>query len=394
MEQGLTYKKKPKVAIIGAGPAGCMCGITIAKDCDVTFFDISEPLKTLLPTGGGRCNLAHAEYDFKELAKAYPRGEKFLYSVFSKFSTYDTLEFFESIGVKTYAQDDGRIFPITNSAADVRNKLLAQLKSAKFLKEKVVDVKKVSDKFYVSTVNNNKYIYDIVVIAIGTHFGFQFLNKLPHKLYDLKPSLCGLVTKEDFSTLKGVVLKDVLIKNGNMMLEGDMLFTDSGVSGPVIFELSSINSRVGYPYSCKIKLIKNIVNFEDSLNVNRNMALKKLLSEILPKSFVKFFLNSLNIDLELKCKSLNSNSKGLLLESLNGFLITVMGAKNGGETVFSGGVNLDEITSNFESKMIDNLYFCGEILDIDGFCGGYNLQNCWSSGTLVGLNIVKTMCSM
>ena len=93
MEQGLTYKKKPKVAIIGAGPAGCMCGITIAKDCDVTFFDISEPLKTLLPTGGGRCNLAHAEYDFKELAKAYPRGEKFLYSVFSKFSTYDTLKY-------------------------------------------------------------------------------------------------------------------------------------------------------------------------------------------------------------------------------------------------------------------------------------------------------------
>ncbi len=390
MEQGLTCKKKTKVAIIGAGPAGCMCGITIVKDCDVTFFDMGEPLKTLLPTGGGRCNLAHAEYDFKQLAKAYPRGEKFLYSVFSKFSTYDTIDFFEKIGVKTYAQDDGRIFPVSNSAADVRYKLLEQLKEAKFLKEKVVDVKKVSDKFYISTANN-KYIYDVVVIAIGTHNGLQFLRKLPHKLSELKPALCGLITKDDFSTLKGVVLKDLIVKYENITLEGDMLFTDKGVSGPVIFELSSINSRVVYPYSFKIKLIKNLEDFEKALNINTNRTLKNVLSDFLPKSFVKFFLKFLNIDSELKCKSITSNTKGLLLKSLDDFLITVEGTKKGGETVFSGGLNLDEITSNFESKLINNLYFCGEILDIDGFCGGYNLQNCWSSGVLVGLNILKAM---
>ena len=100
-----------KIAIIGGGPAGCMCAYFLQNNFDVTVFDKSEPLKTLLPTGGGRCNLAHAQYDFKELAKNYPRGEKFLYSVFSKFSTQDTIDFFKQIDVETYTQDDFRIFP-------------------------------------------------------------------------------------------------------------------------------------------------------------------------------------------------------------------------------------------------------------------------------------------
>lgn len=391
MEQGLTYKKKPKVAIIGAGPAGCMCGITIIKDCDVTFFDMHEPLKTLLPTGGGRCNLAHAEYDFKQLAKAYPRGEKFLYSVFSRFSTYDTLDFFKGIGVETYTQDDGRIFPVSNSSADVRKKFLEKLINANFIKEKVIDVKKFDNKFYVSTSDNNKYIYDFVVVAIGTHYGLQFLNKMPHSVSELKPALCGLITNDDFSTLKGVVLKNVLLKNGKITLEGDLLFTDFGLSGPIIFELSSINSRVGYPYSCKIKFIKDIENFEKALEYSKDKTLKNVLSEYLPKSFVKFFLDFININPELKCKNISANTKVLLLECLSSFSVTFNGARNGYETVFSGGVNLDEITSNFESKLIKNLYFCGEILDIDGFCGGYNLQNCWSSGALAGMSILKAM---
>ena len=103
---------KGNIAIIGAGASGCMCAYFLLKaGADVTLFDFGEPLRTLLPTGGGRCNLAHAEFDFRELAKNYPRGEKFLYSVFSRFSTADTIELFENIGVKTYIQENGRIFP-------------------------------------------------------------------------------------------------------------------------------------------------------------------------------------------------------------------------------------------------------------------------------------------
>ena len=388
MEQGLTYK--PKVAIIGAGPAGCMCGITLANDCDVTLFDVSKPLLTLLATGGGRCNLAHDEFNFKELAHSYPRGEKFLYSPFSKFSTADTLEFFENIGVKTYTQDDGRIFPVSNSAKDVRAKMLSQLKNAKFLQEKVLDVQKIDEKFYVRTLKN-KYIFDYVVIAIGTHYGLQFLNKLPHKLKELKPSLCGLITKYDVSTLKGVVLKDIILKYKKIALEGDMLFTDNGVSGPVIFELSSRNSRVDYPYDVKIQFIKNISELEDALQNDGNKAIKNVLHKFLPKSFVGFMLKFLKIDEDMKVKSLPTNTKVLLLENIKGFGMTFVKSRKGGETVFSGGVDLSKIGSNFESKIVKNLYFCGEILDIDGFCGGYNLQNCWTSGHLAGMSILETM---
>ena len=125
-----------KVAIIGGGPAGCMCAYYLQNDFDVTIFDLSTPLRTLLPTGGGRCNLAYAEYDFKELAKNYPRGEKFLYSVFSRFNTADTIDFFETIGLKTYIQDDGRIFPVSNSSKDVREKFLKALDKVRFVKKR------------------------------------------------------------------------------------------------------------------------------------------------------------------------------------------------------------------------------------------------------------------
>jgi len=123
-----------KVAIIGAGPAGCMCAYYASQNSEVVIFDFAKPLHTLLYTGGGRCNLAYAEYDFRELAKFYPRGEKFLYSLFSRFSTADTVDFFNEIGVESYIQDDLRIFPTSNSAKEVREKFLNNLDGCGFKK--------------------------------------------------------------------------------------------------------------------------------------------------------------------------------------------------------------------------------------------------------------------
>ena len=158
MEQGL----KSKVAIIGGGPAGCVCAYFLQDNFDVTVYDKKSPLLTLLPTGGGRCNLAHAEFDFKELAKNYPRGEKFLYSVFSRFSTADTLEFFEKIGVETYIQDDMRIFPKSDSAKDVREKFLKALNKVKFVKKEIFDIPDA----------------DFVVIATGGHASYNIIRAL------------------------------------------------------------------------------------------------------------------------------------------------------------------------------------------------------------------------
>lgn len=117
-----------QIAIIGAGASGCICAYYLLKsEMDVSIFDFSTPLRTILPTGGGRCNLAHAEYDFKDLAKNYPRGEKFLYSIFSKFGTYETLALFDELGIDTYSQKNGRIYPTSNSSKDVQEKILNKI---------------------------------------------------------------------------------------------------------------------------------------------------------------------------------------------------------------------------------------------------------------------------
>ena len=156
-------------AIIGAGASSCICAYFLLKSgVDVTIFDFASPLRTLLPTGGGRCNLAHAEYDFKELAKNYPRGEKFLYSVFSKFSTADTISIFEEMGIKTYTQENGRIFPESNSAKEVREKFLEKIRGAQFVKEKVVEIEPVQGGFKLKSITRDgreaQYFFEKVII--------------------------------------------------------------------------------------------------------------------------------------------------------------------------------------------------------------------------------------
>ena len=157
-----------------------------------------------MPTGGGRCNLAFGEYNFKELAKFYPRGEKFLYSVFSRFSTADTLEFFEKIGVKTYTQQDLRIFPVTDSAKDVKQALLKQLdkKNIKKVFEKVVDIKKENEKFVVKTDKNTREFDSVVVATGGRGTGQRLAKGLGHNIVELRPALSSLITREkDFACL-------------------------------------------------------------------------------------------------------------------------------------------------------------------------------------------------
>ena len=217
---------KSKVAVIGGGPAGCMCAYFLQNDFEVTVFDKSSSLKTLLPTGGGRCNLCHAEFDFRELAGNYQRGEKFLYSVFSKFSTADTIDFFNKIGVETYIQDDGRIFPKSNSSRDVREHFLKALNKVKFLKEEVLRISK--DCSFVT--NMNSYHADYIVVSTGGHASFRMISSLGHNIVEPKPALVGLKTEEDFSSISGVSINGVL-------------FTHRGISGPEVYKISSVKAR-------------------------------------------------------------------------------------------------------------------------------------------------------
>ena len=372
MAQELKYK----VAIIGGGPAGCICANLLQNDFDVIVFDKKSPLLTLLPTGGGRCNICHAEYDFKELAKNYPRGEKFLYSIFSRFATADTIDFFEKIGIETYTQDDFRIFPNSNSAKDVREKFLNSLNKTKFIKEEVLRINEINEKYSVVT-NMGAYKADFVIVAIGGHSAFEFIKYLGHKIIEPKPALVGLKTEEDFSAISGVSINNIL-------------FTHKGISGPEVYKISSLKAREKFPYNLTFNFVGEI-DLQELLNSNPHKTIKNLVSELVPKSFSEFVLNKLVVNPDEKCHKINGKTRDKILDKLQNFSVKVIGTVADGEVVTCGGVDLKEINpKTLESKIKERIYFCGEVLDIDGFCGGFNLQNCWSTGFVVSDSIKKS----
>lgn len=371
----MAQELKSKVVIIGGGPAGCMCAYFLQNDFDVTVIEKNTPLKTILPTGGGRCNLCHAEFDFKELAKNYPRGEKFLYSVFSKFSTADTIDFFEKIGVETYIQENMRIFPKSNSAKDVREHFLQALKKVRFIKENALRVNQVEKGFSVVT-DMGAYKADFVVVATGGHASYNLIKSLGHKVIEPKPALVGLLTKENFASISGVCINDIL-------------FTHKGISGPKIYEISSLRARESFPYKLNFDFIGE-VDLQTELNSNPHKSIKNLLSEHVSKSFAEFVLTELKINPDTKSHMIDGKTRDKILTKLQNFEICVIGTFPDGEVVTAGGVDLKEINQkDMQSKLVPRIYFCGEVMDIDGFCGGFNLQNCWSTGYLAAQGIIS-----
>ncbi len=408
-------KTGANIAIIGAGASGCICAYLLQKEgFDVTLFDKGMPLRTLLPTGGGRCNLAHAEYDFKDLAKNYPRGEKFLYSVFSKFSTYDTLALFDELGVETYTQEDERIFPTSNSAKDVREKILEHLKDVQIQREEVVGIEKIDECFkvisrkypspptpaWLSTVNESsvfapqntsalcrqsalpqgargaracKYLFSHIVIAIGGHSKFDFLKNFDIKIIPPRPSLVGLNTKEKFKEVSGIVVKNA---NCNGITD-DLLFTHFGISGPLAYKISSIKARDNFPYKLNLDLYPQEINLQELLNTNPHKDVKNILSKFIPHGLIKYLIGDIA---EIKAHKIDGKTRDYILNRIHYLELTVISTNKGEETVTAGGIDLVEINpKTMELKKYPKIYCIGEALDIDGFCGGYNLQNAWST---------------
>lgn len=377
------------VAIIGAGPAGCVCAKILKNNgfCPI-IFDKGKYLRTILPTGGGRCNLAHAEFDFKNLTKNYPRGEKFLYSVFSKFGTEDAIQFFKQLGIETYTQEDNRIFPKSNSSRDVQEKLLKALKGCKFVSEKVLSIEKL-DNCYKIITNKSSYAFDVVIVSTGGHGNWDIFNKMDLNIIPPTQALVGLVTKENFSAISGVSIKNVKtygkeFKNSD---NGDIIFTHKGISGPLIYKISSIFARKEMPYKLVFQLVKDL-DLQAELNKNPHKEIKNLLGQFVPKSFAEFVLENLDIEKDTPCHKITGKLRDKIYKKLTTFEVTIISKVPDGEVVTCGGIDLKEINSKtMESKKYPNLYFCGEVLDIDGFCGGFNLQNCWSTAFVVAQSV-------
>lgn len=359
------------IAIVGAGASGCICAYWLIKSgYSVTLFDKGSPLRTLLPTGGGRCNLAHAEYDFRELTKNYPRGDKFLYSVFSRFSTSDTIEMFENMGIKTYTQENGRIFPESNSSKEVRNVILKNIGSV--VREEVKFVECLDLGFKLQT-DKSEYYFTHVILATGGHSGCELIKNLGVNIIEQKPSLVGL--NSNIEAPSGIVLKNVYSKD--LKITDDILFTHFGISGPLTYKISSIKAYCEFPYTLTFDLYPKELELQNLLNTSPHKDLKNIISEFIPLNFVKYLLEDFSY---MKAHNVDGKTRDMILNKIHNFEVKITGTNKGEETVTAGGVDLNEINpKTMEFKRIPNLYCIGEVLNIDGFCGGFNLQNAWST---------------
>lgn len=393
------------VGIIGAGPAGVFSALSICDfyNVNVTIFDWQDPLTTLFPTGGGRCNFSFFETDVRTFASYYPRGSKFLLSVFSRFGMNDTVDYFENIGIKSYVQKDNRIFPVSDSAKAMAQVLLqrANLQGVKFKKERVNKIFHDGENFIVSTLYND-YKFKKLVLATGGK-NFKLAKRLGHKIITPTFTLAPLeIQEKQYYSLTGLTLNDIWIKvffEGKKILNiaGDMLFTRNSISGPVIFKISSVCAYDKYsaenPLELRINLAKQNEKFienhiDEFKSSNPKMMIKNSFSSFCHKNLFEMILNENEIDGDKQIAHITNAEKNIIIKNLTQFTLHITKKVDGAGIVTAGGVDTNEINpATMESKLVPGLYFAGEMINADGFTGGFNLQNCWSTARIAGMNI-------
>lgn len=390
-EQESTYKN---IAVIGLGAAGGFASVLLSKNShiNITAFDTKEPFSTLLPTGGGRCNISYDEDNIKEFAKNYPRGEKFLLSVFSKCNNKKTIEIFKDMGIKTYVQADKRIFPVSNSSEKTVKTLQNMLERKNFthIKEKVTEIIKKEEKFIINT-NKNTYEADAVILATGGKGnGFELAKNSGHTIKDLRPSLCAFEIKEKYLyELSGLTFKNVkaipVINNKKKEpYYGDIMFSHKSVTGPLIFKMSAITAYNDFSEENPFELILTLTDkTNDEINEiiknNPKKNIKNVFTSYAPESYIIAVCGEYGIDCLKQTAQIKKTEKEILINSIINMKLHVTGRIKNSEIVTAGGVCTDEINpKTMESKLVKGLFFTGEIIDVDGFTGGFNLQNCWS----------------
>ncbi len=404
-----------KVIVIGAGAAGLMAsGVAAENGNDVLLLERNDkPARKVMITGKGRCNVTNNCTMINELIAAVPTNGRFLYGAFSRFMPIDTMEFFEDMGVPLKVERGNRVFPESDRASDIVDALNAfsQDAGAKRVKGRAVDliIRDGAVKGVV-TEEGDEYEADSVIIATGgasypitgsTGDGYELAKKAGHKISELKPSLVPLVCHEGFcSDLQGLSLRNIEISvlDTETYKEvyrdfGEMLFTHYGVSGPVILSASSHLKDVK-PRRYEIHIdLKPAITYEqldkriqrDFLeNSNKNFI--NALDALLPKKLVPVIVRLCGIRPATKVNQITREQRAELVNLLKDLKVTVMKFRPLSEAIVtSGGVSVKEIDpKTMESKLCKGLYFAGEVIDVDAYTGGFNLQIAFSTGRLAG----------
>lgn len=396
-----------KVAIIGGGASGMMAAILIArKGHEVFIYEKNEKLgKKLYITGKGRCNLTNVAVG-NEFLSNIVNGEKFMMSSSARFNSKDTMDFFESLGVELKVERGGRVFPVTDKSIDVIRALESELKKLHVnvnLNTNVIDIIVKNAKCEGIVVNNAEKTFDKVIVATGgvsypltgsTGDGYTFADNNGHKIVEPKPALVGIsLDSQEPKILEGLSLKNVAVAVSTKKKIvysspiGEMLFTSFGVSGPLVLSASSYVNRLKEALTLSIDFKPALTNDVLLSRINREIVNLKskqfssLLELLLPKSLVHIFAKRLNINLTKKVAQLTENERVSLCNLLKNFTYSVNGFEGFARAVVtSGGVDLKAINpSNMNSKIVENLQFIGEVLDVDALTGGFNLQVAWST---------------
>ncbi|KXG75307.1 D-amino acid dehydrogenase [Fervidicola ferrireducens] len=401
------------VAIVGGGAAGLMAAYSAAvHGAEVTLFERNSILgMKILISGKGRCNLTNIK-ELHEFIQNIPGNGKFLYGALSRFSNRDLIAFFNKMGVETKVERGGRVFPKSDRAKDVVKalesaliKVGVEIRYKSRVKEVVVEGKTVKGLIFYD--KEEFFPCDKVIVATGgksypstgsTGDGYDIAQKLGHTIVQPRPSLVPLITKEEWvKDLQGLSLKNVEVTAYSMGRKlasqfGEMLFTHYGVSGPIILTISrSVVEHIeeGVTLSLNLKPALNGEMLERRLKRDfekySRKQLKNALVDLLPKRLIPIFIDICGIEPEKSVNQLTREERNKILKNLTDLKLTVIGCMEDEAIVTSGGVSIKEIDSRtMESKIIKGLYFAGEVIDVDGLTGGYNLQAAFSTGYLAG----------
>ncbi len=400
------------VIVIGGGASGFFAAINCAllhPNYSITILEkTTKLLSKVKVSGGGRCNITHNCFDTDELIKNYPRGNKELQQVFSKFNVQDTITWFKQQGIELHTEADGRMFPTTNSSQTIIDcflELSKKLKISIITSCEVFAIKSANNQFQLKT-NTVQITADAIICSIGGHNKeghYQFLKNLGHSIDAPLPSLftLNLPNSQIKKELQGVSVQNAEVKIATTKIKytGPVLITHWGLSGPAVLKLSAFAAKhffdINYTTSITVNWVfpLNSIEVEEELKTiqkQKHKALPFSQSQFnLPKRLWEFLCAQATISNEKPWAELTKKQVQHLANNLCNSMYDMQGKTTFKEEfVTCGGINLKEIDfKTMQSKLISNLFFCGEVLNIDGITGGFNFQNAWSTAWICAANI-------
>ena len=417
MTNPMVMKMNNRVIVIGAGAAGTMAaGVAAENGADVLLLERNDKIaRKVMITGKGRCNVTNNVSDVQEFISNIPGNGRFLYSAFSSFNSQDVIDFFQDYGVKLKVERGNRVFPESDKAVDIVDALNRYITDSG-VQRKTERVNRIvtenSQVKGVETESGNYYECDSVIVATGglsypktgsSGDGYKLAKDLGHTITELRPSLSALVCREGLcSECMGLSLKNVAIivfdteKKKEIYDDfGEMLFTHFGVSGPMILSASAhMRDMLKERYEIYIDLKPALSNEKLDARIlrdfsdNSNKTISNVLALLLPKSLILPVLRLSKIKPSEKVNQITKEMRTNLINTIKCLKLTVMDFNDITEAIVtSGGVKISEINpKTMESKLCDGLYFAGEVIDCDGYTGGFNLQIAFSTGHLAGVS--------